>query len=382
MIIFKKIGRCILTLTVAAASLAVTAALLLAVMQIAGAAEGKAASAPAMAILDRYDMYMTNQISSALDGVVVIERVYWLSDDDKVAPEPDPSKFGTANSAAELGWLLEDAKKLLNGQDTLFTTETVIAPGTQIDYYLDDTILAITWKQAIDNCMYTISEVKLAHPSQFRRFLSGGTYGSELQLLSTQMASSVNAVVASSGDFYAHRRHGVIVYDGVVQRVHSKFLETCYIDDKGDMSFSYCGELPDEASAQAFVDENNIRFSVAFGPVLVENGVARPQHEYANYLMGSVDGEHSRIALCQRDELHYFVAIAGQDAKYNCYRLITLSEFQKHIVEFGCKMAYTMDGGQTATLVMNDQLVNRPSYDSERDISDIIYFATAIPNGE
>ena len=382
MIIFKKIGRCILTLTVAAASLAVTAAWLLAVMQIAGAAEGKAASAPAMAILDRYDMYMTNQISSALDGVVVIERVYWLSDDDKVAPEPDPSKFGTANSAAELGWLLEDAKKLLNGQDTLFTTETVIAPGTQIDYYLDDTILAITWKQAIDNCMYTISEVKLAHPSQFRRFLSGGTYGSELQLLSTQMASSVNAVVASSGDFYAHRRHGVIVYDGVVQRVHSKFLETCYIDDKGDMSFSYCGELPDEASAQAFVDENNIRFSVAFGPVLVENGVARPQHEYANYLMGSVDGEHSRIALCQRDELHYFVAIAGQDAKYNCYRLITLSEFQKHIVEFGCKMAYTMDGGQTATLVMNDQLVNRPSYDSERDISDIIYFATAIPNGE
>jgi hypothetical protein len=31
---------------------------------------------------------------------------------------------------------------------------------------------------------------------------------------------------------------------------------------------------------------------------------------------------------------------------------------------------------------MNDQLMNRPSYDSERDISDIIYFATAIPNGE
>ncbi len=382
MTVLKKIGRCFLTLTVAAASLAVTAALLLAVMQIAGSAEGKAAAAPDMAIMDRYDMYMTNQISSALDGVVVIERVYWLSDDDKVAPEPDPSKFGTADSAAELGWLLEAAKKLLNGQDTLFTTDTVIAPGTQIEYYLDDTILAITWKQAIDNCMYTISEVKLAHPSQFRRFLSGGAYGSELQLLSTQMASSVNAVVASSGDFYAHRRHGVIVYDGVVQRVHSKFLETCYIDDKGDMSFSYCGELPDEASAQAFVDENNIRFSVAFGPVLVENGVPRPQHEYANYLMGSVDGEHSRIALCQRDDLHYFVAIAGQDAKYNCYRLITLSEFQKHIVEFGCKKAYTLDGGQTATLVMNDKLINRPSYDSERDISDIIYFATAIPNGE
>ena len=80
--------------------------------------------------------------------------------------------------------------------------------------------------------------------------------------------------------------------------------------------------------------------------------------------------------------MHYFVAIAGQAPKLNYYRMLTLAEFQKHIVEFGCDMAYTLDGGQTATMVMNDQLMNRPSYDSERDISDIIYFATAIPNGE
>ena len=224
--------------------------------------------------------------------------------------------------------------------------------------------------------------MKIADASQFRRFLSGGEYGSDIQLLTTEMASSVNAVVASSGDFYANRRNGVIVYDGDVKRVHSRYLETCYIDDKGNMSFSYLGELPDEESAQAFVDENNIRFSVAFGPVLVENGIPRPHHEYDDYLLGSVEEDHSRIALCQRDELHYFIAIAGQDSKYNCYRMIKLSEFQKHIVEFGCVMAYTLDGGQTATLVMNNQLMNRVSYDSERHISDIIYFATAIPNGD
>ena len=382
MAIWKKIGRGFLTLTAAAASLAILGSLLLALLQMGGMAEGKATAAVDVAILDRYDMYMTNQISSALDGVLDIEKVYWLSDDDKVAPEPNQSLFGTTDDPSELGWLLEEAADLLDGQETLFTTDTVIVPGTKVSYYLDETILAIVWKQAINNCMYTFSEIKIAHPSQFRRFLSGGAYGSEMQLLSTQMASSVNAVLASSGDFYAHRRHGVIVYEGIVQRVNSKYLETCYIDDKGNMSFSYGGELPDVESAQAFVDENNIRFSVAFGPVLVENGVARPYEEYEDYLMGSVNGEYSRIALCQRDELHYFIVIGGQDAKYNCYRLITLQEFQKNIVSLGCQMAYTMDGGQTATLVMNDQLMNRPSYDSERDISDIIYFATAIPNGE
>lgn len=381
--IWKRIGAWFLTLTVAAASLSVTAALLLATMQISGAAESSARTEPVnVAIMDRYDMYMTNQVSAALEGVLEIEKVYWLSDADKVAPQPNQTYYGTTQDPASLGWLLEAAAELLNGQDTLFTTDVQIPEGSEVCYYLDDTILAITWKQAIDNCLYTVSEVKIADASQFRRFLSGGEYGSEIQLLTTEMASSVNAVVASSGDFYANRRNGVIVYDGVVQRVHSRYLETCYIDDKGDMSFSYLGELPDAEAAQAFVDENNIRFSVAFGPVLVENGVPRPYHEYDDYLLGSVDEDHSRIALCQRDELHYFIVIAGQDSNYNCYRMITLREFQKHVVEFGCKMAYTLDGGQTATLVMNNKLMNRVSYDSERHISDIIYFATAIPSSE
>ena len=380
---WKKIGAWFLTLTVAVASLSVTAALLLATMQISGSAESSARTEPVnVAIMDRYDMYMTNQVSAALEGVLEIEKVYWLSDADKVAPQPNQTYYGTTQDPASLGWLLEAAAELLNGQDTLFTTDVQIPEGSEVCYYLDDTILAITWKQAIDNCLYTVSEVKIADASQFRRFLSGGEYGSEIQLLTTEMASSVNAVVASSGDFYANRRHGVIVYDGLVQRCHSRYLETCYIDDKGDMSFSYLGELPDAEAAQAYVDENNIRFSIAFGPVLVENGVPRPRHEYSDYLLGSVDEDHSRIALCQRDELHYFVVIAGQDSNYNCYRMITLAEFQKHVVEFGCKMAYTLDGGQTATLVMNNKLMNRVSYDSERHISDIIYFATAIPSSE
>ena len=44
-------------------------------------------------------------------------------------------------------------------------------------------------------------------------------------------------------------------------------------------------------------------------------------------------------------------------------------------------MAYTLDGGQTATITINDQLVNQVSYGSQRRISDIIYFATALPDG-
>ena len=38
-------------------------------------------------------------------------------------------------------------------------------------------------------------------------------------------------------------------------------------------------------------------------------------------------------------------------------------------------------GGQTAAIVMGNQLINRPVYGQQRKISDIIYFATAMPEG-
>ena len=381
--IAKRLCIGLLTVVIAAFSVMATYQLLVKTAMISGeVGKGGRTESANVAIMDRYDMYMTHEISDALEGVLEIEKVYWLSDADPVAPKPNAACIGSTNDPSSLAWLLEKAEKLLDGQETLFTTETEIAMNSEVVYYFDDTILAITWKQNVDNVMYTFSEVKIADPSQFRRFLSGGEYGSEIQSLTSEMASSVNAVVASSGDFYAHRRHGVIVYDRLVRRVNTWAIDTCYIDDNGDLLFSYAGELKTEEAAQAFVDKNNIRFSLAFGPVLVDNGVPRPSYQYSEYIIGEGQKEHARIALCQRDKLHYFIVTAGQDVNRNCFRLPTLQEFQRHVVEFGCNMAYTLDGGQTATLIMNNELMNCIVFDSERYISDIIYFATAIPNGE
>ena len=47
----------------------------------------------------------------------------------------------------------------------------------------------------------------------------------------------------------------------------------------------------------------------------------------------------------------------------------------------GTQRTTTIVGGQTATIVMNNELVNRPVYGQQRKISDIIYFATAVPEG-
>ena len=360
-----------------AVGVAATLAMLLMLCFSSGSADAVAeTSGKDVALMDRFDRYVHNGRSAALEGVLAIDKVYWLSDDDLIAPEPDQSKYGSTKDPASLGWLLEAAEKLLDGQTTVFNTDIQIAPGTEVIYYLDETIFAVTWKQAIHGGMYTFSEVKIAHPSQLRRFLAGGSYGSEIYLVTTEMAKTVNAVVASSGDFYSFRRHGVIVYDGLVRRVNSGWVDTCYINEDGDMLFSYAGELPNMETAQQFVDENNIRFSMAFGPVLVDKGEKPALY---GYLLGEIGDRYPRAALCQMGDLHYVVTTVNAEKGYN--RTATIYSFAEVIYGLEPEMAYTLDGGQTAVIAMNDKMINAVLFGSQRRISDIFYFATAVPDG-
>lgn len=327
------------------------------------------------AVMDRYDTQMNNAVSDALEGVLSIQKTYWLSDADQVAPEPNQDKFGTASSASELGWLLEDAKELLNGEEFTFSTETKNIPGTKINYYFDETILVITWKELIGGITYTISEVKVAHPSQFRRFLAGGEYGSSVQLTTTEMAASVNAVVASSGDFYKFRMSGIVVYEGLVRKISGKNHDTCFIDEDSNLKFVYSGELTTRDASQKYVDENNIRFSLGFGPILIDDGkVVAPKR----YPLGEISDHYARAGLGQLGELHYMLVAANSEFTAD---VPDIYEFADAGIKLGIDKFYNLDGGQTAVICMNDKLINRVVYGAQRQISDIIYFATAIPNG-
>ena len=327
-------------------------------------------------IMDKFDMYVTNAIADALDGVLAIEKVYWLSDHDLVAPEPNPAGYGEVRSYEELVPILKKAEKLLAGQTLAFTPDRPVWDGDTIHYYYDETILVIAWKEIVNECVYTVAEVKVAHPSQFRRFLAGGEFGSDKQYRTTEMAASVNAVVASSGDFYAYRKYGAVVYESTLRRFEGENVDTCYITEDGDMLFTYRNQLKTEADAEKFIKDNKVRFSLAFGPVLVDGGEIKVP---ADYILGEVNGTYSRAAICQWDKLHYLIVNTSQEQSY--WHRHKVRAFAEFIRDLGCNTAYALDGGQTTAIVMNDELVTLPDYQTQRRISDIIYFATALPNG-
>lgn len=331
----------------------------------------------ALQLMDSYDAYISEIMSDAYDAVKSVKKVFWISEDAETAPVANAANYGETTDPTSLQWLLDEAAEILDGQELLFSTDVDIYPGSTITYYLDETIFAITWKEIRHSFIYTMCEVKVAHPSQFRRFIADGTYGSQTLLEPTTMAANVNAVAAISGDYYRGRNYGIVVYDGVVyQASRCENVDTCYVDVNGDLHFTYRGEIADMDAAQKFVDENNISFSLAFGPILIDNGVrCEPEH----YPLGEVKDEYPRAAICQKDKLHYILVAANYEGAY--YHCPDIHAFAEVIETFDVQKAYTLDGGKTGAIAMDGKLVNPTHLGRQRRISDIIYFGTALPDG-
>lgn len=319
-------------------------------------------------VMDRYEKYIINSFSDALEGVMSIKKVYWLSDDDMIAPKPNPSCFGQTSNPKDMQAILDQAKDLIDGQEMVFSTDVELIPGSVIRYYYDPTILAINWQVRIDGTAFTISEVKIADASQFRRFLSDGEYSSGGKYLTSEMANTVNAVTASSGDYYSFRWFSNVVYNGQLFRYDGRYIDCCYVDANGDLQFLRAGEITSEEEMQKYIEQNNIRFSLCFGPILVDNG--QPERFLGSYPVGEVEKPNERAALCQKDKLHYLMVCANPNPNF-----LVLWKFRSHLVDMGVQKAYNLDGGRTGAIVFNGQRINNVE---ERLLSDIIYFATAI----
>ena len=334
-------------------------------------------TAPEISLLDAFDAHLKEAMATAAESARSVQKHFWIKEGDP-APVPDQNLFGRSDNPKELQWLLDEAETLLNGQNTLFTPDTEIMENSVINYYLDDSILAITWKQVFDDFVYTISAVKISDPSQFRRYIADETYNYDSVYLTTQMSRMNNAVVASSADFYRNREYGTVVYDRqVMQVVYPYIQDVCHVDSNGDLIFTHRRELSGFEDTKQFVEDHDIVFSITFGPVLVEDGV-RCEPDY--YPVGEIKGHYPRAALCQYDKLHYLVIAATAEGPH--YSFQSIHDLAKNIDSFGCQQAYALDGGQTANIVMNHELINNINYDYVKPISDIIYFATAIPSKE
>ena len=267
-----------------------------------------------------------------------LPKVYTLPLDQSPAPEPDPDGF----------------------------TE---------DSYEDSTISVQCWRERISVKDKTVTanfaEVKIAHPTQLRSAFAGGSFGTK-RANASKIAKSNNAVVAINADFYNYRSDGLFIRNGTVYRELPYGADVLFVDSDGNFTV----KSDRDAVKEGFYRKKKIYQSFSFGPALLIDGKAVKDGN-RNFVCGPYD-DAPRTAIGQIGTLHYLLCAIDGRSKYS--EGVTVTELADIMSRKNCMEAYNLDGGQSSVLYFHDAVYNHVADGGERTLSDIIYFATALPD--
>ncbi len=221
-------------------------------------------------------------------------------------------------------------------------------------------------------------EVTIADPSQLRTGVAG-SYRSPGAAFTTTMAKRVNAVLATNGDYFGFNTTGYCVRQGtVIRRKAQGNFDTLLIDDKGDFHIlrSATQEMCDAWPGTAVNTFN-------FGPGLIVDGERMTEFTPEELYGKGADKGAQRICIAQTGPLSYMVVYCeGPENKGSAG--LTIQQFADLVASFeGIENAYNLDGGSSSTIVFGNKKINGLSSGKMRQISDIIYFASALaPDGD
>lgn len=324
---------------------------------------------------------------------------YSIPDDAAAAYRPDSEGFGeiSLDNAQETMDVIQRARDSgLLGKDerVIFDPNAEFNRGSHsepIMYYLDDSIMVICWKEIIDGNTCTLSEIKISDGSQFRKKVVGDIYSQNETDYLTSIALGANAVVAFGADKFKARPEGIVIQDRTLYRYEDKVrtgeqrmynaLDNLMVTSNGDFLFTHRYEVFSREELEQRIRENDVVFSLSFGPILIENGVLNeeywPVDRSTEYAAGQVFDEYSRAGIGQVGELHYlYMSLNHSEEKLARW---TMEQFAKHFAEKDVINAYGLDGGQTSEVVFNNYIYSYIDHNNERLTSDGLYFGSAVP---
>lgn len=235
--------------------------------------------------------------------------------------------------------------------------------------YEDPTLHVVIEQGRKDNCDYWLARIKIADPSQLRTAAAGG-FENQATIKGTLLAKRQNAVLAIDGDYYAYHPSGLIIRQGVRYRdLLQGQRDVLLIDEDGNFHQVH---MPAAGSIGTTVDGKKIINAFHFGPSLVIDG------EVANLVASwwmVPDEKRQRMCIAQTGELEYMAVCCAGPARGS--EGMTLRQFANLVRSLGAVQAYNLDGGDSTMLIFNGEKVNDVRNMSTRDISDIIYFASA-----
>lgn len=192
--------------------------------------------------------------------------------------------------------------------------------------------------------------------------LSGGGDKPEGTMTARSLARQNRAVLALTGDYFTfgYNADGLQIRRGIVFKEKQDEIGFAFFPD-GSMQLVDPGVY----TADELL-ELGVRDSWVFGPALMENGeildITGHPLSYNDVTMRSV-----MASICP----YHHLAMA--------YGRSTLAQVTENLSDYGCTVAYNLDGGRSSMMIFMDTIINRTIYASEgwRNLQDMIGFLTS-----
>ncbi len=205
----------------------------------------------------------------------------------------------------------------------------------------------------------TIADIYVSSVEYLRRGFALDKWDGEMRSIKT-IAKDSGAILAMTGDYAGLLSAGLVAGNGVVYRkTDNRVRDNCLILKDGQMLTFRRREMN-----VAEVLDDGIWHSFLFGPALLEQGEAITSFDAA------IRPANPRSSIGYYEPGHYcFVLVDGRSTANRGMTLEQLSAFMKNL---GCRTAYNLDGGQSAILWFNGEIINKP-YKGGRRLMDIVY---------
>lgn len=306
----------------------------------------------------------------AIYGVVLVAfTVYMLLDTFVISKKIVVVDAAQSDSAS--GSDMTDAANAESSSGSNASAEKGNVSGTvntTATTYEDDNIkITLTDYRENDTDIH-VADVTVSSAEYLKTAFAQSAYGKNITETTSDIAESVNAILAINGDYYGAQERGYVIRNGVLYRSTAKSGNEDLVI-YADGSFEIISE--DDITAEELLDKG-ARNVLSFGPALVKDGaVSVTESEEVGKAMAS----NPRTAIGIIDENHYvFVVADGRTSDNEGLSLYELAEFMESL---GVQTAYNLDGGGSSTMYFNGEIINQPTTSGhsivERRVSDIVY---------
>lgn len=231
--------------------------------------------------------------------------------------------------------------------------------------------LNVNWRKYRENgAQIYVADIYVKDISCFQTVFADDKFGRGYGDWLTQIAKRTNSVVAINGDFYGGRNSGIVIRNGVLYRDDPKV--------KWDVGVLYWDGSMEVFSPRDFDAEHEMERGAyqawCFGPMLLDEN-SKAMTEFNT----SVAPRNPRTAIGYYEPGHYcFVVIDGRQYNSTGMNMENLSKLMEGL---GCKVAYNLDGGESAEMVIGKERYSKP-YDGGRACTDAVVIVDVDPFAE